>query len=816
MIKMAKETLGDYERLQADGKYRVGAEIATVTFNEIGKRGIRRLDGYEKASGNALYTRDIQLPGMLYARVLMSSYAHARITRIDTSKAEALPGVRAVIRCDDPEVKGRELNGSYFGPEWVAPNAASWGLKPIHLVLGDEAWYEGEPLGMVVAADSEETADEALRLSDVEWEELPFVLDQEEALKPDAYILRPGADNNIVQHPADERGLIEKGDVEKGFREADKIIEFKVKRNAHLWAGAEPPSVVVRWRGDNLEMWVHEQQPYHAKMLISEWLNLPMNKITVHALYQGGSYGGRGNPANSSENGMNILAALLAKRTGRPVKLLYNRSEYFYGESGDMAVSHFKVGAKKDGTITAVQVKNIFAVYMCTPGIEHFIDNTRIPNLKCEGLTVDVSKGPAWWDRCEQLPNCLCLTLVFDRVAAELGLDPTEVALKNDGCDGHDMTYLSDYKREHGFPDRDSLKECIEAGKKAIGWDEKWHKPGTKRLPNGKMHGIAFTWNHNWDDVRGTGSAAIMIENDGTVSIIGQQSDIGVNPWTAYCQIVADELGVRHEDVNIKPFNLDHGFALMSPDGSCNLCSNGNVLRKAVQKAKRMLLELAAQKLEGAKADELDIKDSVIYMKAAPEKTITIKEVVTLAMPMFDSCVFWTEAPVIAWAWHTQGLWGEALETGRPRLCRQAHFIEVEVDIETGEVEVTKVVNVNDVGKAVSPETVEGQMYGGTYMGLGRALTEEMVWDEQTGVLLNRNLLNYKYASMLDYGPIETIIKETGMGHGPYGASGIGEATPTMIPALLGPAVYSAIGKWIDEYPITPDRVLKALGKLGE
>jgi len=813
---MARETLRDYDKLQADGKYKVGADIPTVAFNEIGKRGIRRLDGYEKASGKALYTRDVQVPGMLYARVLMSPHAHARIIRIDTSKAEALPGVRAVIRYDDPEVRGRELNGSYFGPEWVTPEAASWGLKPIHLVLGDEAWYEGEPLGVVVAADSEELADEALRLTDVEWEELPFILDQEEALQPDAYILRPGADTNIVQHPADERGSIEKGDVEKGFREADKIIEFRVKRNAHLWAGAEPPSVVVRWRGDNLEMWVHEQQPYHAKMLISEWLNLPMNKITVHSLYQGGSYGGRGNPANNSENGMNVLATLLARRTGRPVKLLYNRSEYFFGESGDMAVTYFKVGTKSDGTITAVQIRNIFAVYMCTPGIEHFIDNTRIPNLKCEGLAVDVSKGPAWWCRCEQLPNCLCLTLVFDRVSAELGLDPTEVALKNDGCDGHDMTYLSEYKREHGFPDRDSLKECIEAGKKAIAWDEKWHRPGTKRLPNGRMHGIAFTWNHDWDDVRGTGSAAVMFENDGTVSIIGQQSDIGVNPWTAYCQIVADELGVRYEDVNIKPFNLDHGFALMSPDGSCNLCSNADVLRKAATKAKRMLLELAAQKFEGVKADELDIKDSMIYVKAAPEKAKTVKEVVTLAMPMFVSCVFWTEAPVIAWAWHTQGLWGEALETGRPRLCRQAHFIEVEVDTETGEIEVTKVVNVNDVGKAISPETVEGQMYGGTYMGLGRALTEEMVWDEQTGVLLNRNLLNYKYASMLDYGPIETIVKETGMGHGPYGACGIGEATPTMIPALLGPAVYNAIGKWIDEYPITPDRVLEALGKLGE
>jgi xanthine dehydrogenase molybdenum-binding subunit len=159
---------------------------------------------------------------------------------------------------------------------------------------------------------------------------------------------------------------------------------------------------------------------------------------------------------------------------------------------------------------------------------------------------------------------------------------------------------------------------------------------------------------------------------------------------------------------------------------------------------------------------------------------------------------------------------GLAVETGRPRLCRQAHFIEVEVDTETGEVIVTKVVNVNDVGKAISPESVEGQMYGGTYTGLGRALTEEMVWDPETGVLLNRNLLDYKYATMLDYPSAECVIIETGMGHGPYGATGIGENTPTMIPALLGPAVYNAIGKRINHFPITPNKVLRALGKIEE
>ncbi len=810
---MANKVPGDYQKLEAEGRFQVGADVPKVTFREIGRRGIHRLDGYEKASGEAIYTRDIQLPGMLYARVLMSAYPHARIQKMDTGKAEALPGVRAIIRYDDVEVKDRMLNGCYFGPEWVAPRLAGWALKPVHPVLGDEAWYEGQPVGAVVAADSEDIAHRALRLLKVKWEELPFVLDQEEALKPDAPILRPGADTNLLERAGE---TIKKGDVERGFREADKIIEFRAKRNAHLWAGAELPSVVVRWRGDNLELWVHEQQPYHAKMLLSEWLKVPMNKITMHSPYQGCAFGGRGNPANNSENGMNILAALLARRTRRPVKLLYDRREYFYGESGDMMVGSFKVGAKNDGTITAVQMKNVFAVYMGTPGIDHFVENTKIPNLLCKTLTADVSKGPAWWCRCEQLPNTFCLTLVFDHVAAELGLDPTEVALKNDGYEDYDTTALSKYKREHGFPDRDSLRECIEAGKKAIGWDEKWHLPGTKKLPNGKMHGMAFTWNHEWDDTRGTGSGAVMIENDGTVSIIGQHSDIGVNPWTTYCQIVADELGVRYEEVNIKPFTLDHGYALMSPDGSANLCTNGEVLRKASQKAKKMLLELAAQKFEGVTAEELDIKDSMIYIKEAPEEQKTILEVVARAMPMSASVALWPKPPVVASAWHNQGLWGRALETGRPHLCRQAHFMEVEVDTGTGQIEVTKVVNVNDVGKAVSPETVEGQMYGGTYMGVGRALTEEMVWDENTGVLLNRNLLDYKYATMLDCGPIETVIKETGMGHGPYGAVGVAEDVATVVPALLGPAVYNAIGEWIDEYPITADKVLKALGKSQE
>jgi xanthine dehydrogenase molybdenum-binding subunit len=731
---------------------------------------------------------------------------------MDTSKAAALPGVRAILRYDDPEIKGRILNGSVGGPDRMAAKFSGFGLKPERTILAEKACFEGQAVGAVVAAESEEIAKEALRLIEMDWEQLPFILDQEEALRPDAPILLEGTESNKIVDLA-EREFFEKGDLEKGFKQADRIIEFKARRDAHLWAGAEMPSVVVRWTGDRLELWVHTQHPYPCKLLLSEQLDIPMNKITMYTLYQGCSFGERCNPADFSMNGMNVLAVLTAKKVERPLKLLFDRSEKFYGESGDMMVSYFKVGAKKDGAITAVDMKNIFANYQCTPGIEHFLENTRIPNLRCTALTANVSKAPAWWDRCEQLPNSFCLTLVFDHVAAELGLDPTLVALKNDGCEGHGTDWLAKYKSEHGFPDRDSLKECIEAGKKAIDWDNKWHAPGKKTLPNGKMHGIAFTWDHEWDDVRGTGSAAVWIENDGTVSIVAQHSDIGLNPWTTYCQVVADELGIPVEDVTLKYSDSDHMFSLMSPDGSCNLCSNAFIVRKAAQKARALLLDLALNSFEGIEVEDLDIKGGFVFEKANPENRKSIKDIAVLAMPMHNAVGTWTQPPIVGWAWHNHGIWGDAMETGRPRLCRQAHFMEVEVDTETGAVEVTKVVNVNDVGKAISPETIEGQMYGGTYMGVGRALTEEMVWDPQTGVLLNRNLLDYKYATIKDCVAADTIIVETQLGHGPYGTVGVGEDIATMMPALLGPAVFNALGIWIDDFPITPSKVLKALGK---
>jgi len=784
-------------------------------YNNIGKRGVRRIDGYEKATGKAEYTRDVQLPGMLYARFLTSPYPHAEIKSMDTSKAEALPGVRYILRYDDPELPPTADLGGHV----------SSSLPPLPKV----AHFQGEEVGAFVAADSEEIAEQALKLIDVEWEERPFVLDPEEALKPDAPLADPEA--FPYSNVEDEVVEVELGDVEKGFAGADKVIEFKVTRTANTWVGPESPCGVFRWNGEYPEVWVKQQRPHVSKRAVASWFGgILMSKVQMHCPYQGASFGGWSQmPWNM---GGHYCAAVVAKRTGQPVKWLFNRREDFYGGEMDEGVYYFKVGAKKDGTITAVQNRYIAANAQYSNGpVMHFFENTKISNIYGKRIKVRINKGPTTAVRCEQNPNCLPLSLVFDRVAVALGLDPIEVALKNDGAEGHDMAWLNRYKAAHGFQVRDSLKECVEKGKAAIDWDNKWHAPGTKKLPNGKMHGIAFTWTHEWEDSAGSSEMAIRIErNDGSASILSCRSDIGVNAETAYCQVAADELGMRLEDVFYRQQN-DPGFFAMTPDSSTNMAVNGFAIRNAARILKRQILEAAtthkgmsqrgsyAAAFPGMKPEDLDIKDSVIYVKANPSNRMTIAEFVGhsgQAGPMSDYECFGIRTdftlPLFAHSAHVQ-MGAYAWPNPRPRLCRQAHFLEIEVDTETGEVEVKKVVNVNDVGKVVNWEGCEGQQYGGAYMGIGRARSEEVIHDPVTGVMLNGNLLNYKFATMLDIESIDTELVETGMGYGPYGLLGIGEDIATVTPGLLIPAIYNATGKWVDELPATPERVLKALGR---
>ena len=797
-----------------------------IEFNYIGKSGLPRKDGYLKASGKAVFMRDVMRPGMLYAKCLHSPYAHAKILSMDTSKAEALPGVRAVLRYDDPVCYKK----------W-------WGIREERReneMLPEIAHYEGEPAGAVVAADSEEIAEEAIKLIDIQWEERPFILNIEDALEPGANLIYP---EKWPESNLENESIRSKGDVEVAFEEADGVVEFTVHRTEHVTSGAEANSAIAEWNGDYLHFWLRDQHPMMYKNLCSGYntsrighpdfdtfdLGIPESFIRTNSPYQGCSFGGH----SSYMRQYFWHTQELSKRTGRPVRITFSRAEDFQVSAGseDFSVTTWKVGFKNNGKITAVHLTNHGGNPRSARGIDHFEENTSIHNLTEDWKAACVNRHRTRSVRCEQLINSFGMCLVTNRVAAELGMDATEVALINDGYEGNDWEWLKNVQVEYMGTDRWSLKECIDAGKAAIDWDSKWHEPGTKKLANGKMHGMAMMWTHEWNSKRGNGTGAVKVEHDGSVRLFGCRADIGVNAESTYCQIVADVLGAKFEDVSYAQWE-DTGFYPMTPDGSCNLITNTFLFRKAAAEARRQLLALATElelidtrgrgntppPLGDYTAEELDIKDGFIFEKANPDNKWSIEEIVapyygTQAQSVSAPCPIFGVAQQATSRVPMGSYDEETGAKGSPVFTRQAHFMEVEVDPDTGEVEVVNTVGVNDGGKVMCPEGFAAQGYGGLIPAIGRGRSEEMIYDPQTGVMLNGTSLGYKIPVFEDAWNIKHIAVETGTGYGPWGSVGIGEDNPDAPMTLVGPAVFNAIGEWIYEFPVTPDRVLKAMGK---
>jgi CO/xanthine dehydrogenase Mo-binding subunit len=781
-----------------------------------------RQDAHERVSGKAVFTRDIHLPGMLYAKILLSPYAHAKIKSMDTSMAEALPGVRDVLKYSDPDI----VHDSGIGAWYEAS-----GNYNILTLPGTSDFFQ-HPMGVAVVADSEEICDRALRLIRIEWEERPFILDMEESVKPNAVKvlsevkrINPKAKepNTVV---ADDVTI---GNVEKGFTEADKMIEYTIKREMNSPAGVEPAVCVAQWRGDFLDIWAHHQDipqwflvsasDAREKVVppLAEW-----SKITVTMPYQGAMYGGFSWLAYASC--FTRLTVILARRAeGRPVKLLFDESNH-YTLGDDAGTYTCKVGAKKDGTITAYQWH---MVGVRNPAVEKTYEGTKIPNIRGTQEWGLVNRGHLICFR-HGAHTCVPHNVMFDRVAAEFGLDPTEVALKNDGCRGHDWEWITRYQKENGFPQRWSLKEVIDKGKEAIGWQQKWHAPGTKKLPNRKMHGLGFMqaieWTHQAPAPAMTHSC-LMLRN-GIVSIIGVRSDIGVDTESGARHIVASELGLRYQDTVVHQRRSDNSsFYMWQPGGSFSTAYITTQLVMAARELKKKLLEYAVQptpayntshffKTEqpsafpGKKTEELDIKDSMIFEKANPANRKSVREVAD---------IFWDVDPAITHP--VVGTVSGLTMDGKPDsnlyvMGRQAHFIEVEVDTETGMVDVTNIVCVNDVGHLFNPQGAAAQQYGGAIMGLGRSGTEEHTWCPRTGVALNYDLINYHIGTMNDYPASTCLINESHLGYAAFGAYGIGENSGAAMSGITTSAIYNATGKWVMDYPTTPDRVLKALGKI--
>ena len=760
-----------------------------------------------KVKGTAIYTRDVELPGMLYAKWLTSPYAHARAKRIDVEGARAVPGVVDVLSYGQEDLpKEAHAEGIGIGMSILC---ADWAF-----LLPSEAVYEGQPVAVAVCADTPQACEEALRRVKIDWEELPFVLDRDEALRPAAPItqLFRGQKDNLVRELPMASGATSysQGDVERGFEEAERIIEFEVHCGVNVTAGVEPFSAVAWFRDGQLDLWVSTQLPqgmFFAAQAAGI-AGVSLNRLRVHQFCKGGTFGGVsfiGNGAIPS-----ILAALFSKRTGRPVKVIADWTNFSGLTCEEEGRYTFRVGFREDGTVTAVKIlSNVTYGYagLTIPGSKKMPKATAIKNLYCESLYPYTNKAPTVCYKhgsAETIP----FNEVFNRVAAELGMDPTEVALKNDGCYGHPMhPDMDELKREQGFPLRDSLRECIEAGKKAIGWEEKWHPPGTRRLPNGRYHGVGFAWTKQWraaPEFPARFAVSAFFKQDGSVVIKGQRSVVGVSEPTTYCQIFAEESGLRYEDVEFD--NEFQEAPMMTPGGSGGLAWNGYLLKELALKTKRRFLDLAARHL-GKDPDRLGIENGTIFERPNPENRMTVRELVMRYGSELSS-----------------GIWANGYELVRgienppsPKKVyfwgRQAAFLEVEVDVETGKIYVVKLVVVNDVGRVINPHSVAGQQYGGGFMGLGRAMTEEIVYDPLTGVKLNDDLLQYGVLSMGDIYPNHCIAVETQLGYGAYGNFGLGENPNALVRSVLRAAVHNAIGKWIDRDPITPEKILRPQGR---
>jgi CO/xanthine dehydrogenase Mo-binding subunit len=762
----------------------------------IGKRRVRRLDGYEKASGTAVYARDIYRPGMLYAKYLRSRYAHAKIKRMDTSKAEALPGVRAILRYDDPEIKWPDYRGNPVVPD-------------------TNHWHPG-PVGAVVIGESEAIVDRALRLIEIEMEELPIIMDAEEALKPGAPIMRPDQDpktNLRVRFGTD----LNYGDVEAGFAQADKIIEWKATTEQDVWAGVEAMCGVAEWKGDYLDVWQHGQNS--STMMTALRTYTPHHKIHLYLPYNGAQFGGTtylGADRCASE-----IAVIAASRTGLPVKFLDDESHFADGccESARSRY-YFRVGFKLDGTITAVKLK-AYETWVTEASNFKIHEGTKIPNIHLSADFAAFTRPPSMCFKhgCSMVR---VVAQVWEHVAGELGMDPAKIAEINDGCHGHDMAYINEHvKKPQGFdPGRDSFKEVNELGKAVMDWDNKWHLPGTKILPNGNYHGMGYISTVAWSHQTGSTTTGIRINPDGTVNIVAAQHDGGWCPQTTYCQVAADEMGVKYEDVRIRAYDDRGGFESRTGGGSSGMNGTHPSMIRAARKMKQLVLEKAVEPMPrqrrfgmelsasarlalmpNKKPEELDIKDSVVFEKANPENKITLAQI---AARWGHYLFVWDYPPSHA---------GRGGVEDTFTMVKQAHFVEIEVDPDTGGIEIKKQVSVNDGGKVINPDSFNGQQYGSVYMGLGRSCKETVYHDPRTGIALNENLIAYPVNVMNDVESIDCRFVETGLGYAPYGTVGIGENGGAVNHCIIPSAVYNAIGKYVDDEPVTPDKILKALGR---
>jgi xanthine dehydrogenase molybdenum-binding subunit len=748
-------------------------------YRFIGKTTPRK-DGPEIVTGGAQFLNDLKIPGTIHGRVLRSPHAHALIARVDKTRALAFPGVRAVLTWADV-------------PDWKG------GTPRTVRILDRRVRYVGDVVALV-AADTENIATEAARLIDVEYEVLPAVFDPEEALEPGAPQLYDEFPGNVVTPgvpffgPKNLKEVV-MGDVEEGFREADAITEGDFSyQNIPNPLPPEAPGAIARWEEPNkLTLWVTNQASFMDKVVLSHVMN---RKVVVRTI--GGPCGGSFGSKFMSWQ-VQCYAALLSRAAGKPVKLMFTKEEHL-GAFTVRPASRMRarVGMKRDGTVTAVS-----GTWLIDTG---YYSQTTQSQVAVGCGEVQIMVHCANWDLRPKIvctnrnasgivrgfggQELKCILIPLLSLAMEkLGIDPFEFLKKNfvrpgDGYywrDGEWYTYRGvDYS------------PAMDRGAEAFGWKEKWKgwlRPsatyGTKR------RGVGVGVHGNADIGEDASEAYVRLEPDGTAMLFSCVTEHGTGQRSNFAKMVAEVLQVPLENVSVTPSDSLINPYEFGPAGSRGTYAIGSAVIRAAEDARRQLLDLMAPVLQ-ARPEDLDTTDGVVFVKDHPERKKS---------------------------WKAMGV--DRTVTGFGRFepdytltnCMMT-FIEVEVDTETGKVDLVKVVNTTDAGRIIDPQGLEGQLNGcfGS-AGIDSAIFEETVLDHSTGRILNANLIDYKWRTFQELPPVGNIVLETPFPSHRFHAVGVGEVATSPGPSAVLMAVSNALGLWLHEYPVTPEKVLKALEK---
>ncbi len=774
--------------------------LAPKDMRVVGK-SVQRVDSIKLALGKPAYTDDIALPGMLHAKILHSPHAQAIIKKIDTTKARALPGVRAVLIYKDI----KPVRFTTAGQSHPLPSPLDT------LVLDRKMRFVGDRVA-AVAADTLEIADYALSLIEVDYEVLPAIIEIEDAIKPDAPIIHDEPDctgfegvffpqKNIAAHIEAEAG-----DLEKGYAEAYRIIEkdYRVPQIQHV---SLEPHICITWldEDDRLVIRSATQVPFHVRRILAPVLGLREKQIRVIKPRIGGGFGGK------QEIVIEDICALLTLITKKPVRLEYTRSEEFIAaRSRHPQILRLKTGVLRDGTITAMTLKVIATTGAYGSHSLTVQQNTgsrplalyRCPNMRFEVDVVYTNRPPAGAMRGYGVPQGLfALEVHMDEIAAELGLDPIEFRQRNWVKVG-DVFPLAEALGEgrKGFPNplrSTGLAECVTEGSKRIGWnrrnDADWH------TVSGKPHirrGLGMAALIHGSGIPGVdmGGAYLKMNDDGSFNLMVGATDLGTGADTVLAQIAAEVLGCQVDDILVYAADTDMTPFDKGAYASSTTFVSGGAVKKTAEKVAGMIKNVASHMLE-VPPEQLKLAGARVI---SPEgESVSLKDVALNSLHVID------QHQIQAAESHMSLMYA-------PPFAVQ--FAMVEVDTQTGEVRVKKLVFGIDCGQSVNPAGVEGQIDGGIAMALGYALSEEMLFDE-VGNLLNSNLRDYHVFRADEMPEIDRFIVPTMDPSGPFGAKAAAEIpTDGVAPAVIN-AIYDATGVRLREIPATPERVWRAMQK---